>query len=156
LPLTVLSTSETYASWAESLPDHESHGLCEMDFRLPGRTFRVGERVEGTLVITPQEDFKARPLSVELVRVEVVTRESGNVSDTVEASHLVDESPRYQTGSLREYAFAMDVPGAAGPCLETDQTYIAWRLRAVPKRRMGFDPKLHLLLNVYNGPTTER
>lgn len=67
---------------------------------------------------------------------------------------MVDESPRYQAGSVREYAFAMNVPGEAGPCLETDQTYVAWRLKAVLRRRLGFDPELQLLLNVYNGPAT--
>ena len=66
----------------------------------------------------------------------------------------MDESPRYQTGSVREYAFALDVPEAAGPCLETDQSYVAWRLRAVMKRRLAFDSELQLLLNVYNGPAT--
>lgn len=154
LPLTVLSTSESYASWAESDPYLDAHGLCDLEFRLPGRTFRPGERIEGTLVITPRQDFESRPLSVELVRTEVVSRASGNVSETVEASEVLDESPRYQTGSVREYAFALDVPEAARPCLETDQTYVAWRLRAVMKRRMAFDPELQLLLNVYNGPAT--
>lgn len=154
LPLTVLSTSESYASWAESDPSFESHGLCDLEFRLPDRSFRPGQRIEGTLVITPRQDFKSRPLSVELVRVEAVTRASGNYSETIEASQLVDESPRYQTGSVREYAFALDVPEAAGPCLETDQFYVAWRLRAVMKRRLAFDSELQLLLNVYNGPAT--
>jgi hypothetical protein len=46
------------------------------------------------------------------------------------------------------------VPATAGPWLETDQTYVAWRLRTVMKRRMAFDPELQLMLNVYNGPTT--
>ncbi len=154
LPLTVLSTPESYASWAESAPYLDTHDVCDLEFRLPGRTFRVGERVEGTLVLTPHQDFKARTLHVELVRVEVVSRESGNVSETVEASEVVDESPRYQTGSIREYAFAMDVPEAAGPCLETEQTYAAWRLRTVVKRRKAFDAEAQLLLNVHNGPTT--
>src|SRR5215218_3539520 len=53
LPLTVLSISESYASWAESAPYLDSHGVCDMEFRLPGRTFRLGERIEGTLVVTP-------------------------------------------------------------------------------------------------------
>ena len=48
------------------------------------------------------------------------------------------------------------MPEGAGPCLETDLTYVAWRLRAVVKRRMAFDPELQLLLNVHNGPATER
>ncbi len=125
-----------------------------MEFRLPGRSFWVGERIEGTLVITPSQDFRARSLLVELARVEVVTRESGNSSETVVASEMVEESPRYESGSVREYAFAIAMPASAGPCLETDQTYVAWRLRAVAKRRMGFDPKLQLLLNAYNGPKT--
>jgi hypothetical protein len=73
-----------------------------MEFRLPGRSFRVGERIEGTLVLTPRQDFKARRLRVELARTELVSRASGNVSETIEASEVVDESPRYQTGSSRE------------------------------------------------------
>jgi hypothetical protein len=154
IPLTVLSSSETYASWAESAPSFESHGMCELVFRLPSRTFRLGERIEGTLVVTPRQDFKARPLNVELARVEVVSRASGNISETIEASELVEESPRYQTGSIKEYPFALDVPESAGPCLETDQTFVAWRLRATVERRMAFDPNLQLLLNIYNGPTT--
>ena len=71
----------------------------------------------------------------------------------MEASQAVDESPRYETGSIREYAFAMDVPEVAGPCLETAQTYVAWSLRAVVKRGMAFDPEAQLLLSVYNGPS---
>lgn len=84
--------------------------------------------------------------------MEVVFRSSGNSS--VEASEVVDESPRYQTGSSREYPFAMDVSEAAGPCLETDQASVGWWLRATVERRMAFDPELQQLLNVYNGPTT--
>ena len=154
LPLTILSTSDSYASWAGTDPYLDLHDLCDLVFRVPRRTFRPGERVEGTLVLTPHQDFNARPLSVELVRAEVVSRDSGNFSETVQASEVVDESPRYQAGSVREYAFAMNVPGEAGPCLETDQTYVAWRLKAVLRRRLGFDPELQLLLNVYNGPAT--
>jgi hypothetical protein len=125
-----------------------------MAFQLPGRTFRIGVRIEGTLVLTPHQDFKARTMSIELVRLEVVSRASGNSSETVEGSVVVDESPRYQTGAIREYAFAMDVPEAAGPCLQTDQTYVEWRLRAVVNRAMAFDSELQQQLNVYNGPTT--
>jgi hypothetical protein len=154
MPLTVLSSSESYASWAESAPQLDSHGMCELVFRLPSRTFRLGERIEGTLVLTPRQDFKARTLRVEPARVELVSRGSGNSSETVEASEVVDESPRYQTGSSREYPFAMDVPESAGPCLETDQTSVGWWLRATVERRMAFDPNLQLPLNVYNGPTT--
>jgi hypothetical protein len=154
IPLTVLSSSESYASWAESAPQLDSHEMCDMNFRLPGRSFRVGERIEGTLVLTPRQDFKARTLRVELARVELVSRGSGNSSETIHASEALDESPRYQTGSSREYAFAMDVPEAAGPCLETDLTSVGWWLRATVERRMAFDPNLQVPLNVYNGPTT--
>ena len=65
IPVTVLSSPETYASWAESAPQFESRGMCELVFHLPSRSFRVGERIEGTLVLTPRQDFKARRLRVE-------------------------------------------------------------------------------------------
>jgi hypothetical protein len=152
IPVTVLSTSESYASWAESAPIFDSNWVCDMEFRLPGRSCRVGERVEGTLVLTPHQDIKARSLRVELARVEFVSRDSGNSSETVEARVVVDESARYQTGSSREYPFAMEVAEAAGPCLETEQTYVGWWLRAIVDRGMAFDPDLRQLLNVYNGP----
>lgn len=32
------------------------------------------------------------------------------------------------------------------------ETYVEWRLIAVVKRRIAFDPEVQLLLNVYNGP----
>jgi len=72
----------------------------------------------------------------------------------VEASEVVDESTQIQTGSSREYAFAMDVPEAAGPCLETEQTYVGWWLRATMVRGMAFDPDLQQLLNVYDDSLT--
>lgn len=90
-------------------------------------------------------------MSAEPTPVEVGSRELGKVLEIIEASEAVDECPQYQLGSIQEYPFALDMPEAAGPCLETNQTYVAWRLRAVVKRRMVFDPELHLLLNVYNG-----
>jgi hypothetical protein len=125
-----------------------------MEFRLPGRSFRLGERIEGAFVLTPHQDFKARTLSIELARVELVSRASGNFSETIEASGVADESPQYQTGSIREYAFAMDVPEAAGPCLQTEQTYVGWTLKAVMDRALAFNSELQQQLNVYNGPTT--
>jgi hypothetical protein len=153
LPLTVLSTSESYANWAENAPELDSHGVCEMEFRLPGQSFRVGERIEGSLLLTPRQDFEARSLRVELVCREIVPRASGNSSETVEASEVGDESPQLQMGLSREYTFAMDVPEAAGPSLKTEQTYVGWWLRAVVDRGLAFDYELKQLLNVYNGPT---
>jgi SpoOM protein len=152
LPLTVLSTSESYANWAENAPELDSSGVCDMEFRLPSRSLRIGERIEGPLVLTPRQDFEARSLRVELVRREIVPRASGNTSETVQASEVVDESPRFQMGLSRDYAFAMDVPGAAGPSLKTEQTYVGWWLRAVVDRGLAFDYDLKQLLNVYNGP----
>jgi sporulation-control protein spo0M len=153
-PLTVLSTSASYASWAEQTPELDSAGACGMEFRLSGRSFRVGERIEGTLVLAPHRDFKARALRVELVRREIVPRASGNTWEVVLASQVVDEHPMLQPGSNREYAFSLDVPEAAGPSLKTDQTYVGWWLRAVVDLSMALDYELNQLLNVYNGPTT--
>src|SRR3712207_9381268 len=52
----------------------------------------------------------------------------------------------------------MEVPGAAGPSLKTEQTYVGWWLRAVVDPGLAFDYELKQLLNVYNGPaiTAER
>ena len=152
MPLTVLSTSESYANWAESAPELDSSGVCDMEFRLPSRSLRIGEHIEGSLVLTPHQDFEARSLRVELVRREIVPRASGNTSETVQANAVVDESPRFQMGLSREYAFAMDVPGAAGPSLKTEQTYVGWWLRAVVDRGLAFDYELKQPLNIYNGP----
>lgn len=151
-PVTVLSPSWLYANWAESAPELDSAGVCEMGFRLPGRSFRVGGRIDGALVVSPRQDFEARTVRVELVRREIVPREAGNTAETVQASQVVVERPRFQTGSSREYAFAMEVPEAAGPCLKTEQTYVGWWLRAVVDRGMAIDYELKQLLNVYNGP----
>ena len=158
LPLTVLSTSESYATWAENPPELDSSGVCDMEFRLSSRSVRIGERIEGTLVLTPREDFEARSLRVELVRREIVPRASGNTSESVQASEVEDESPQFRMGVSREYAFAVDVPEAAGPSLKTEQTYVGWWLRAVVDRGLAFDYELKQLLNVYNGPmiTAER
>jgi hypothetical protein len=151
MPLTVLSTSESYATWAETAPELDSHGVCEMEFRLPGQSFRVGERIEESLLLTPRQDFEARSLRVELVSREIVPRASGNSSETVEASEVVDESPQLQMGLSREYTFAMEVPEAAGPSLKTEQTYVGWWLRAVVDRglavRRGSRLDLHLVLD---------
>jgi hypothetical protein len=125
-----------------------------MEFRLPGRSFRVGERIEGTMVVTPHQDFKAQEVRVELVRAEGVSRDAHNYSETVQTGEVVEESPRYQTGSSREYPFVLDVPEAAGPCLQTAQTFVVWTLRAMMPRSMNFDLQLGLGLNVYNGLAT--
>ena len=153
MPLTVLSTSESYANWAENAPELDSSGVCDMEFRLPSRSLRIGERIEGTFVLTPRQDFEARSLRVELVRREIVPRASGNTSESVQASQVVDESSQFQVGLSREYAFAMDLPEVAGPSLKTEQTYVGWWLRAVVDRGLAFDYELKQLLNVYNGPT---
>ncbi len=154
VPVSVLSSIESYASWAESAPELDSAGVCDMGFRLPGRSFRTGERIEGTLVVTPRQDFEPRALRVDLVRREIVPRSAGNTSETVPASVVVEQSPRFQTGMSREYAFAVDVPEAAGPDLKTEQTYVGWWLRAVMDRELALDYELRQLLNVYNGPGT--
>ncbi|MDQ3911123.1 MAG: zinc-ribbon domain-containing protein [Actinomycetota bacterium] len=151
-PLTVLSSSESYANWAESAPELDASGACDMEFRLPGKSFRIGGRVDGSLVLTPRQDFGARGLRVELVRREIVPRASGNTRERVQATETVEEGPQYRAGMMREYPFSLEIPGASGPSLKTNQTYVGWWLRAVVDRNLAFDYELRQLLNVYNGP----
>ncbi len=152
-PATILSSPQSYANWAETPPELDSSGMCEMEFALPSRSFRVGERVEGTLLLNPLDDFEARSLRIELARCENVSRSSGNVLEAVEASVAVEERAWFRSGTSREYPFALEVPPGAGPCLKTEQSSVGWWLRAVVDRELTLDYGLNVLLNVYNGPS---
>lgn len=156
-PLTVLSTRATYEKRAGREQEPGSSPKAGMKFRLGGRDFRAGGRIEGGLVVTPREAFEVREVRVELVRRELVLRDDGNHHETVEARETVADRVRFGPRTSQGYPFALLVPGDLScPCSETAHTYVGWFLRGTLDRGPRQDHTVEQELNVFGEPVGDR
>ena len=151
-PITVLSTRDTYEKRSEYDQEFGPSPNVGMKFRLDGRDFKAGERIEGRLVVTPSEAFEAGEVRVELVRRELVLRDDGNHHETVEARETVAGRVRLSPRTSQGYPFAIVVPADLScPCSETARTYVGWFLRGTLDRGPRPDHTVEQELNVFGG-----
>jgi hypothetical protein len=149
--LEVLSTQDS-SGWDETAPEVDSHGECDLSFRLEKLAYGAGEPVEGTLVLAPSEDCKLNEVRVELVREEEVPRGEGNTEQVREAELPLDGAVELTSGAPREYPFRLEVPPDPVPTLRTDQSRVRWLLKGVGSRRMRSDYNVVQEVLVYSAP----
>lgn len=152
-PIAVLSARDTYGERSEREQEPGSSPNAGMKFRLGGRDFQAGGRIEGGLVVTPREAFEAREVRIELVRRELVLRDDGNHHETVEAHEAVAGRVRFRPRTAQGYPLAVVVPrNLPCPCSETAHTYVGWFLRGTLDRGPRPDHTVEQELNVFGGP----
>ena len=142
----------TEAGWTAPAEEADSHGECDLSFRLEKSAFGVGEPIEGTLVLTPSKECKANEVRVELERQEEVPRGAGNEEVVREAQAILDGAVELTPGAPREYAFRVEVPPDPVPSLRTDRSTVRWRLKGIGSRRMKRDYNVTQQVLVHSSP----
>lgn len=123
-------------------------------FGLPPRSVPPGTTLRGTVRLTTREELKARGVRVELARVATVTSGRGRsvtrtVVSSVDASAELTLRPRQP----KDLAFAVAVPGDAGPSVQSDEYRIDWVLRAVVDRALRRDEVWEQHVAVHTAPS---
>jgi hypothetical protein len=155
-PVRVLSPPEAHAVWAERAPAVDSHGDCELGFRLEQRSFGPADTIAGALTVRPLQECEIGELRVELVRREEVPRDAGHEEEAIEERVVVASDLAFPPGGAREFPFRVSVPGEPVPCLRTEQSTVRWLLRGVGSRRMRSDYNVTQELNVHSVAAGER
>ena len=127
--------------------------LCAVSFSgLPRSSVPAGATLRGTVRLTAKADLKARGVRVELVRLTTVTSGRGHTTvrhtvTEVAASGPLDLRPRQP----KDLAFAVDVPGDAGPSIISEDYRVDWLLRAVVDRPLRRDEVWEQPIAVHTG-----
>ena len=136
VPLTVLSDAAAHQGWANHPPDVELG--CPMEFRLDKRIFRVGEPIDGYVVMTPRDEIKANEIRLELKAVQ--TDSGGEWSRTEKAGEItISDKVKLEPGHPLEFGFTLAVPEGWPASFEARRTTLHWYLEAIVSRRMRSD-----------------
>lgn len=136
VPLTVASSPDAHAGWAEGSGTHPSE--ARMDIELDRRVLRPGERIIGSVAVTANEDLEGRALRARLrgrrsdQDGEGVTYD-GPVQDLAEPAAL-------SAGATQSFAFALNVPIDARASFQTANNRLNWYVEVFLDRRMRSDP----------------
>ena len=143
------------ASDALAAPDVDAHGDCRLSFELRRSDFGPGDAVEGTLVANPLRECRLDEVRVELRRDEKVPRKKGNEARVREAEVKLDAEVELSTLVPREWPFRLELPADLVPCLETEESRVTWSLKGVASRRLRFDERVTLPIDVHTAPSRE-
>ena len=180
-PLTMLLTPERYASIEQKPP--VVHGApVTVRFEELNRRVRLGEKVSGVLVVTAQEDMKAKETRINLAwrktdSAEVYNWDGTDIAEiggvrvslehggglafygggsTVKESGFADnlrfDEIELPAGHDVRFPFSLQLPVGGLPTLTAPHTAIQWRIEAVLERRMKDDIEVGIELNVFNAP----
>jgi SpoOM protein len=145
----VLSTE---VGWEAPAEEVESHGECELAFRLEKRAFGAGEPIEGTVVLTPSAECTVNEVRVELEREEKVPRGEGNEERVREAQAILAGEVELSPGAPVEYPFRLEVPPDPVATLWTEHSMVRWQLKGTGSRRMRRDYNVVQAVLIYSAP----
>jgi hypothetical protein len=145
LPMTVLVPAEPNAAWA-SRP-LEPSPKCPMTIEAGARTVLPGDRISGTVRVSPTSPVSARAIRLELRSTRDDPDNNTEVKKPVEVelSGPVDLRP----GEELTLPFTVDVPDDAVPSFRAKNNELHWHLAAVVDVKRAFDPtaKLEVLVH---------
>lgn len=180
-PLTVLLPADRHAAIEQKPP--VVHGApVTVRFEELTRTVRVGEKVSGVLVVTAEEEMKAKETRINLAwrktdSAEVYNWDGTDIAEiggvrvslehggglafygggsTVKESAFVDnlrfDEIELPAGQDVRFPFTLSLPIGSAPTLAAPHTAIQWRVEAVLERRLKDDVEVGIELNVFNAP----
>jgi len=117
---------------------------------LPKAEFASGETITGQLSITPQKNFDASELRLELVCSETVHYEMGMSKDILFKTRLAGKT-KLEAGVPLSVPFQVNVPAPCPPSYACDLFNNTWKLRGVLARTLRKDTIVESDLNIYTG-----
>lgn len=149
VPIQVASRPDQYAAWAERPPTVERG--CEMELRIPGRSYALGSTVSGTLFLRAEEDFDANEIRVDLLRDRLDSPGNDEVTQTDKARSVpVAGDTKFAAGDTKELPFQIEIPADQPPSFEAASNSMRWFLEGVASRRLRDDFNVRAELNVHS------
>lgn len=144
-PLTVRAPAQPLAAWAQAPPAVD--GPCSFELDASTRTVRPGERITGTLSVTPHEDIAARAVRMHLVR----RREDpdANVDTDDKTSVELCGATELRRDETHALPFEITVPADAPPSFRAEHNRQRWFLRGVVDVKRAKDPSVSLEIVVH-------
>jgi hypothetical protein len=111
-------------------------------------TFLPGDRVQGTLLVTPSVDFAASAVTVDLI-MQSTTRISGDQTSATTYGGLSAGSTHFRSGQPVRFPFSVVVPDPLpGPSISHPKFEVSWYLKGRVHRRFRRDPTVTIDLDV--------
>lgn len=127
--------------------------IAELAFVGVNQIVRSGDRVSGTLRVTPLKTFDARDVRVAIIRRELVVPypgSSGNTSEHMGNEAVIATTMHFESGQPQEFPFSAIVPRDASPAYGTPRTVMIWMLHGEIFRRLHRPATVELPLHIYN------
>ena len=126
---------------------------ADMRIALPRLEWVEGERIEGKLLVSPQD--KLREMRIELVRREHVPQDEGKSYTVTEDKVQLAGKSELHSGQLVEVPFVLTIPQQGCPTRQTAHSTVTWTIKGVLPRRLAKDFTVTQEIYVYNGGQRE-
>ena len=122
---------------------------ADLQLRLPGKEFALGETIAGTLLVSPQKDFDANEVRLALVQRENVPHALGNTHTQEQTVKLASQA-KLRAGQPLAFPFNAVVPPNGLPSAKTPNSSVTWLLVGTLARRLRQDTFVEESVSVYS------
>ncbi len=151
----VASRPDQYAAWAERPPTVERG--CEMELRIPGRSYALGSTISGTFFLRAEEGFDANEIRVDLLRDGLDSPGNDEVTQTDKVRSVpLAGGTKLAAGDTKELPFQIEIPADQPPSFQARSSSMQWFLEGVASRRLRDDFNVRAELNVHGAQPAKK
>jgi hypothetical protein len=123
---------------------------ARLTLELPGMDWVAGDTIEGTLLVTPQKNFDATEVRVEVEQTEYVAYDRGNQKVTAVKLKLAGKT-RLTSGETLRFPFNIQIPQPCSPSVSSNNWSVTWKLKGILARLLRKDTAVEEGIKVYTG-----
>jgi hypothetical protein len=121
---------------------------AQLTLELPGTEWVSGDVIKGILLVTPQKNFDATEVRIELECSENVHYDLGNQNVNADKVKLAGKT-RFAAGESSRFSFQVQVPQPCSPSGSSDNWSVAWKLKGILSRFLRKDTAVEQEIKVY-------
>jgi hypothetical protein len=148
-PLVVL-VSTTGAPTPGQFGQSNEPGETLLTLELPGIEWVAGETIEGKLLVSPQKNFDATEVRVEVEQTEWVTYDQGNQKVNEVKVKLAGKT-KFTAGETLTFPFQIQIPQPCSPSGSSNNWSVTWKLKGILARFLRKDTAIEEVIKVYSG-----
>jgi sporulation-control protein spo0M len=128
-------------------------GEARLILELPGTEWVAGETIEGILLVSPQKNFDATEVRVELEQTEWVPYDRGNQKVSVIELKLAGKT-KFSAGETLRFPFQIQIPQPCSPSGSSQNWSVTWKLKGILARLLRKDTAVEQEIKVFTGRPT--
>ncbi len=125
-------------------------GEAQLALELPGTEWVAGETIDGILLVTPQKNFDATEVRVEVEQTEYVSYDRGNQKVNVVQTKLAGKT-KFSAGETLRFPFQIKIPQPCSPSCSSNNWSVTWKLKGILARFLRKDTAVEQAMNIYTG-----